>query len=677
MSEVYIGEFRVNINRSEIIHQQTVLTLEPKVLKVLLLLANKPGEIVSHQELLAQVWPDVVVEANTLQRCIAQLRKAFNDSAKAQNYIATHPKMGYSLVARVHWPTTIPTSKKNTAKLSKTAKVTALLSLLLITALTFYFTLQPARQPMVFTHVTPVTTTDETEYRPSFSPDGRYLAFQRHQGQQKNHLWVKDLQENREFRITKDSSIYGKVAWSTDGSRLAFTEMTLAADNRDGGECMSINTLSFTLAKNLPQSPTSLYSCTHLIYSLSWLSGHKLAFTRQHQDYAEVLTLDSSTQQSNLLYKQEGKYPYALSYSPRKHKLALLQFDSSNRINLLTLDPQSGNFQQAPLRLPKKFQFHTWIGMDWHPEGDKVLVANRSSLFEMSLDGNFHEYPIPTYQTISDPAYHPDGHRVAATLGIADFDIAQLSWGQTNNKETTSQVLYRSTVNEGTAKYHPLGKGIAFASDRSGSYQVWYDDGDNLKQLTRLKAEQKLQSFIWSDTGKLLVLNINNQLHLLDHQGVIEPLAHTFSVLNIYQWLDDSRLLLNTTSGQNQEIRLFDIGSGESQILHRGQASWAQLDSRKKLYLSNAAGQVFTLAAGEKIPLDQVIAYKKFLIAADNIAFSDSAGGIWLYHPGSNSKKLLNRPSPAAVRIDDIDLNNQRLLYLNYVRGKKEIVMFH
>jgi len=103
MRALLIGEFRVDIKRSEVQHLDKTFSLEPKLLQVLLLLAKKPRDIVTHQELLEAVWPGVVIEANTLQRSIAKLRKAFNDDAKTQAVISTHPKQGYSLVANILW----------------------------------------------------------------------------------------------------------------------------------------------------------------------------------------------------------------------------------------------------------------------------------------------------------------------------------------------------------------------------------------------------------------------------------------------------------------------------------------------------------------------------------------------------------------------------------------------
>ena len=62
------------------------------MLKVLSLLAKNAGEVVSHQTIKEQIWPNVEVVPNALQRCIAQLRKALGDDAKAQQIIKTHPE---------------------------------------------------------------------------------------------------------------------------------------------------------------------------------------------------------------------------------------------------------------------------------------------------------------------------------------------------------------------------------------------------------------------------------------------------------------------------------------------------------------------------------------------------------------------------------------------------------
>ena len=101
MQEFFVGNYRVDILRNQIVSEGETIALEPKILEVLKVLAESPGEVVSHQVLLDKVWPDMVVAPNALQRCIGQLRKALGDDGKKQEVIVTHPKKGYSLVAEV------------------------------------------------------------------------------------------------------------------------------------------------------------------------------------------------------------------------------------------------------------------------------------------------------------------------------------------------------------------------------------------------------------------------------------------------------------------------------------------------------------------------------------------------------------------------------------------------
>lgn len=68
---------------------------------VLCYLARHPEKVVSRQELEQAIWNDSIVGYDALTRCIAQLRKALGDNARAPAYIATIAKKGYRLIAPV------------------------------------------------------------------------------------------------------------------------------------------------------------------------------------------------------------------------------------------------------------------------------------------------------------------------------------------------------------------------------------------------------------------------------------------------------------------------------------------------------------------------------------------------------------------------------------------------
>ena len=77
------------------------IQLEPKVMSVLICLAAHSPEPVSKEKLLQNVWPDTFVGEGVLTRSIAELRRVFEDKAKARRVIQTIAKRGYRLILPV------------------------------------------------------------------------------------------------------------------------------------------------------------------------------------------------------------------------------------------------------------------------------------------------------------------------------------------------------------------------------------------------------------------------------------------------------------------------------------------------------------------------------------------------------------------------------------------------
>ena len=84
-----------------VLPDNSTVQLEPKVMEVLVYLADRAGEVVSKKSLLQALWGDTFVTENALTRCIAELRKAFQDDAEEPKIIQTIPKKGYRLIASV------------------------------------------------------------------------------------------------------------------------------------------------------------------------------------------------------------------------------------------------------------------------------------------------------------------------------------------------------------------------------------------------------------------------------------------------------------------------------------------------------------------------------------------------------------------------------------------------
>jgi len=71
------------------------LPLEPKALNLLAFLVERPGRLVTKQEIFEAVWPDTAVTDHALTRVVAQLRRALGDEARESAYIETVPTRGY------------------------------------------------------------------------------------------------------------------------------------------------------------------------------------------------------------------------------------------------------------------------------------------------------------------------------------------------------------------------------------------------------------------------------------------------------------------------------------------------------------------------------------------------------------------------------------------------------
>lgn len=79
-------------------------TLEPRMMEVLVALAEHAGEVVSAEQFLIEVWRGTFYGDNPVHKAIAYLRKVFGDDLKSPRYIETIRKRGYRLIAKVAYP---------------------------------------------------------------------------------------------------------------------------------------------------------------------------------------------------------------------------------------------------------------------------------------------------------------------------------------------------------------------------------------------------------------------------------------------------------------------------------------------------------------------------------------------------------------------------------------------
>src|ERR1700682_334818 len=94
------GIFEVDVRSREVRKQGVRIKLQEQPFHVLRVLLQRPGEVVTREELRNQTWPpDTFVDFdNSLNTAINKLREALGDSADSPRFIETLPRRGYRFI---------------------------------------------------------------------------------------------------------------------------------------------------------------------------------------------------------------------------------------------------------------------------------------------------------------------------------------------------------------------------------------------------------------------------------------------------------------------------------------------------------------------------------------------------------------------------------------------------
>lgn len=99
--EFYVEEWRVEPKLGRLTRDAEFHQIEPKIMQVLVCLAENHGKVIRKQEFLSDIWEGVNVTQHVLARTISELRRVFGDDPQNPRFIQTIPKIGYRLIANV------------------------------------------------------------------------------------------------------------------------------------------------------------------------------------------------------------------------------------------------------------------------------------------------------------------------------------------------------------------------------------------------------------------------------------------------------------------------------------------------------------------------------------------------------------------------------------------------
>ena len=232
---IRFGLFELDLAAGQLTRQGVKLRLPQQPLQLLVILLERPGEILTRDELRQRLWPsDVFVDFDHgLNKSIQKLRDALGDSAASPRYIETIPRVGYRFIAPVSGnklapvivesaPASTPATQVGPPKPGWWMLIVAGAAVCAVAGL--YLSSRPHPAVVRYTRLTDFT---DSAGSPALSPDGKILAFIRGGDSfvSADAVYVKMLPNGEPRLLTADDRLKYGLAFSPDGSQIAYTVM--------------------------------------------------------------------------------------------------------------------------------------------------------------------------------------------------------------------------------------------------------------------------------------------------------------------------------------------------------------------------------------------------------------------------------------------------------------------
>src|SRR5882724_13628852 len=113
--QVYFGEFQLDLDTAELKNNGIKSSLVGQPLQILTVLLERPGELVTREDLKKKLWPeDTFVDFDqSLNKAVNRLREALKDSAEHPRFVETLPRRGYRFIGSLATPYSTPVEREN------------------------------------------------------------------------------------------------------------------------------------------------------------------------------------------------------------------------------------------------------------------------------------------------------------------------------------------------------------------------------------------------------------------------------------------------------------------------------------------------------------------------------------------------------------------------------------
>ncbi len=563
------GVFELDASSGELRRSGGVVKMREQPTRILLLLLEHAGQMVTREQLRQHLWPsDTFVDFDhSLNSAVMKLREALGDSADKPLYIETVPKRGYRFVAPLldradmsNLPgadassaasdaglivsnagdvrlaaveqvikgaprdqAALPPSRSRPLFTRMLAPAALLLLPLLVLAVWIAtrapFHVRPeARDPASPNlRIVPITNLAGYVQDPAFSPDGRQIAFLWNGPDgRRDNLYVQMIGGDAPLQLTHlTSGFLRNPQWSSDGREVAFTWCGGVSEGiylvpALGGLVRKLTTIDCNNASaGRPiWAPDGVHML--LIGRCTPAGPHGVMLFSFATGEKRCLTAPDSINADD----------FGDALSPDGKTVAFIRRTTTGVGEIYTV-PLSGG---RPRRLTS--DSHWVVALMWTPDGRSIVFqSDRGALaqiWRVPAAGGQVE-PDRTYPRVG--AFSGDGRRFAYAdeLGGEPASIWRADLSGAGGRVLRTHDLSASHFTEDAAQLSPDGKQIAFQSGRAGAAEIWSSsaEGDHPLQLTSLGRHSGTPR--WSPDGRWIAFDSRpkqySQIYLVDAEG--------------------------------------------------------------------------------------------------------------------------------------------------------------
>jgi len=388
----------------------------------------------------------------------------------------------------------------------------------------------------------PLTTDPGWELSPSFSPDGKQVAFsQAERGPDPQGIYVKEnvdiyikqIGVEVPFRLTDNPAPDLNPAWSPDGQTIAFARQLsgervayVAKPQRGGPER--------TLAEfEGPSGMAGLAIFDHISPRCTWTPDSKglvVVGMNVNQLGTLFLVLLETKEKRPLIDPPTGMGDSDPALSPDGLTLAYSRIDPGRRSDLWLLNLSK---DLTPIGKPERLTFDNPLNRNpvWTPGGSEILYTSGTSpwsdrsLFRLQRSPGTKPVRLAVAEEgLDHPAISTHGNRLAFQVSRRDANIWRVDVPGLGAKPKEAMKFISSTRSEVEPRFSPDGTKIAFASLRSGPSEIWIcnSDGSQPFPLTSF-GDVPTNRPRWSPDGRRIVFYSDargsRDIYVIDAEG--------------------------------------------------------------------------------------------------------------------------------------------------------------